>query len=99
MTDYRLIQVFLSSKAGTSGPGIFEVSGDEDQNFTCTCPGYKVKRTCRHIRFVKDRIKVNGGTYPIPVNPDVPESEIKKALSSSEQFREFLLKHGKIEVY
>ena len=99
MPDFRLIQVFLSSKAGLSGPAIFEVSGDEEQNFTCTCPGYKVKRTCRHIRFVKERIKVNNGIYPLQVSPEVPESEIKKALTSSEEFREFLLKHGKIEVY
>ena len=99
MSDVRLIQVFLSSKAGLSGPGIFEVSGDEDQNFVCTCPGYKVKRACRHTRFVKDKIKANNGIYPLQVNPDVPESEIKKALASSETFREFLLKHGKIEVY
>lgn len=99
MTDYRLIQVFLSSKAGISGPGIFEVSGDKEQNFVCTCPGYKVKKICRHVRFVKDKIKLNNGMYPLEVNPDVPEAEIKKALSSSETFREFMLKHGKIEVY
>lgn len=99
MADFRLIQVFLSSKAGATGPAIFEVSGDEDQNFTCTCPGYKVKRTCRHIRFVKEKIKINNGVYPLQVGPNVPESEIKQALKSSEEFREFLLKHGKIEVY
>lgn len=99
MTDFRLIQVFLSSKAGISGPGIFEVSGDEEQNFVCTCPGYKVKKTCRHVRFVKEKIKINHGVYPLEVSPEVPESEIKKALASSESFREFLLKHGKIEVY
>ena len=99
MNGFRLIQVFLSGKAGMSGPGIFEVSGDENQSFICTCPGYAVKRNCRHVRFVKERIKVNGGVYPLQVNPDVPESAIKEALKSSEEFREFLLKHGKIEVY
>lgn len=99
MTGFRLIQVFLSSKAGASGPGIFEVSGDENQNFRCTCPGYAVRRTCRHVRFIKDKIKLNGGIYPLQLNPDVPESEVNQALKSSEEFREFLLKHGKIEVY
>jgi hypothetical protein len=99
VTDYRLLQIFLSSKAGFSGPGIFEVSGDEDQNFVCTCPGYKVKHTCRHIRFVQDKIKKNNGTYPLEVGANVPEEEVTKALKSSDTFREFLLKHGKIEVY
>lgn len=99
MNGFRLIQVFLSSKAGMSGPAIFEVSGDEDQNFVCTCPGYKVKKTCRHVRFVKEKIKVNNGIYPLQVSPEVPESEIRQALKSSDKFREFLLKHGKIEVY
>lgn len=99
MTDYRLIQVFISSKAGSSGPAIFEVSGDEEQNFKCTCPGYRVKRACRHVKFVKDKIKINNGVYPLEITSEVPESEIKKALTSSESFREFLLKHGKVQVY
>jgi len=99
MKGLRLIQVFLSSKAGFSGPGVFEVSGDEDQNFICTCPGFKVKATCRHVKFVKDKIKKNNGSYPLEVGANVPEAVIKQALTSSDEFREFLLKHGKVEVY
>lgn len=99
MSGYRLLQVFLSSKAGLAGPGVFEVSGNQDANFICTCPGFKVKRTCRHIRFVKEKVRVNNGTYPLQISPEIPESQVIEALKSSEGFREFLLKHGKIEVY
>ena len=35
----KLIQVFLS-QAQTSGPGIYEVSGDESGTLYCTCPGF-----------------------------------------------------------
>ena len=99
MSNLRLIQVFLSSKAGSSGPGIFEVSGDDSFNFKCTCPGFAVRTTCRHITFVKARLEANDGKYPLEVPPSVSQDDIKKAMSSSESFREFLLKHGKIEVY
>lgn len=99
MNDFRLIQVFLSSKAGSSGPGIFEVSGDAEFNFKCTCPGHSVRTNCRHVKFVKARLEANGGKYPLEVPPSVSQEDIKNAMSSSESFREFLLKHGKIEVY
>ena len=99
MSNLRLIQVFLSSKAGPSGPSIFEVSGDDSFNFVCTCPGYAVRKTCRHITFVKARLEANNGKYPLEIPPTVSQDDIKKAMSSSETFREFLLKHGKIEVY
>ena len=98
MSDFRLIQVFLS-RAGSLGPGIFEVSGDDNFNFKCTCPGYTVRETCRHIRFVKARLESNNGKYPLEVPPSVSQDDIVKAMSSSETFREFLLKHGKIEVF
>lgn len=97
--EFRLIQVFLSYKAGVPGPGIFEVSGNEEQEFKCTCPGYNVRRLCKHIRFVQERITSNGGTYPLELSTKATNEEASKAMDSPEAFRDFVLKYGKIEVY
>jgi len=36
VSEYKLIQVFLSQSSTNPGPGIFEVSGDDEQNLRCT---------------------------------------------------------------
>lgn len=97
--EARLIQVFLSQKSGVPGPGIFEVSGDEDQNFFCTCPGYIARRSCKHIKFVQARILENGGTYPLELSTKATNEEASKAMESTDEFRKFILKYGKIEIF
>lgn len=96
--DFRLIQVFLSDSLGNPGPGIFEVSGDDEGAFMCTCPGYKVRETCKHIRVVKTRIENNGGKYPLELSTKATTEEASEAMRSNEDFRKFILKYGKIEV-
>lgn len=97
--EYRLIQVFLSQRSGTPGPGIFEVSGTDDQHFKCTCPGYEVRSHCRHIRHVQQKIADNGGTYPLELSTKATNEEAQKAMTSNDEFRKFILKYGRIEVF
>lgn len=94
----KLIQVFLS-QAQTSGPGIYEVSGDESGTLYCTCPGFRGRSTCKHSRFVKSRIDKNNGTYPLEISSRATEEDTAKAKSSAKNFREFIIKYGRIEVY
>jgi hypothetical protein len=96
-TDLRLVQVFLSQSSAS--PAVFEVSVKKDTNFHCTCPGYKSKNICKHIKFVKARIDTNQGTYPLEISNKAPEEEVEKSYESNESFRQFVLKFGKIEVY
>lgn len=98
MTGAKLLQVFLS-QAKTPGPGIYEVSGDEDGNLFCTCPGFKGRNTCKHSRFVKSRIDSNNGTYPLEISNRATEEEAAKAKKSAKDFRAFIIKYGRIEVY
>jgi hypothetical protein len=95
----RLIQVFLSHKSDAPGPGIFEVSADEDRNLTCTCPGFMSKSVCKHTKLVTERIERNNGMYPFDFVDETNQKEIKLAMTDENLFREFIIKHAKIEVY
>lgn len=94
----KLIQVFLS-QTQNPGPGIFEVSGDDSGELFCTCPGFRGRGTCKHSRFVKARMDSNDGNYPLEISSKATEDEAKKAKRSAEDFRAFIIKYGRIEVY
>jgi hypothetical protein len=96
--DLRLVQVFLSQNK-TPGPGIYEVAVDPESVLHCTCPGYKSRSTCKHVRFVNSRIETNGGTYPLEISSRASTEDAKKAQDSNKEFREFVIKYGRIEVY
>lgn len=95
--DFRLMQVFLPQN-NVPGPGIYEVSvGDEDE-FNCTCPGFSGRAKCKHVNFVKARIETNNGTYPLEISSRATTDDAAKAQKSSKDFREFIIKFGKVEV-
>lgn len=94
----RLIQVFLANSK-TPGPGIYEVLADNDSNLHCTCPGFKGRKSCKHTKFVQSRIDSNSGTYPLEISSRATEDDADKAKQSNKDFREFVIKFGKIEVF
>jgi hypothetical protein len=96
--DMRLVQVFLS-QTQTPGPGIYEVSVDDRENLECTCPGFRGRATCKHVKFVRARIDSNNGNYPLEISSRATRQDADKAKNSNENFREFVIKYGKIEVY
>lgn len=98
MTQKKLLQVFLS-KTQTPGPGVYEVSIDDNDNLSCTCSGWTAKATCKHTRFVNARIESNGGTYPLEISDRASTEEADLAQRSDEAFRSFIIRFGKIEVY
>lgn len=94
----RLVQVFLSQNA-TPIPGIYEVSVKENGTLACTCPGFRARLICKHVKFVKARIETNNGTYPLEISNRATDVEASKATTSNSAFREFVIKFGKIEVF
>lgn len=94
----RLVQVFLS-QTSTPHPGIYEVSVKENGTLTCTCPGFRARLVCKHVKFVKARIETNNGTYPLEISYRATDVEADKARESNTAFREFVIKFGKIEVF
>jgi hypothetical protein len=98
-SDSRLVQVFLSQQQ-TPGPGIYEVSVEKDSDsLSCTCPGFRGRATCKHVRFVKARIDNNKGNYPLEISSRATKDDAEKARQSNIDFREFVIKFGKIEVF
>ena len=94
----RLVQVFLS-QAHTPGPGIYEVTSDDHGRLFCTCPGFKGRNNCKHTKFVQARIEQNNGNYPLEISKRATQEDAIKAKFSDEDFREFVIKFGKIEVF
>ena len=92
--DWRTVQVFLSED------GISEVQIDVDNSrkVRCNCEAFMRSARCKHAQFVKARMEENDGHYAIRIPEDVPDEEAFEAMGSSEDFRNFLLKYGKIEV-
>jgi hypothetical protein len=94
--DVKLIQIFLGA---SSTPAVFEVSTTQDGDLICNCPGYRGRRRCKHVQFVQARIDGNNGSYPLEISKRATQEEADKAQTSTELFREFIIKFGKIEVF
>jgi hypothetical protein len=95
---YRLVQLFLS-QSQTPGPSIYEVTTDGTGKLFCTCPGYKGRNTCKHVKFVSARMDQNNGNYPLEISSRATKEDADKAKKSDDDFRDFIIKFGKIEVY
>jgi hypothetical protein len=95
MTGWRILQVFLSSRQ----PAIYEVELNLDsQEVRCSCPTYKGRKSCRHLKFVKARMDGNDGNYPLMVHETAEAESIEDVMSTPDKFREFVVKYGKVEV-
>jgi hypothetical protein len=88
--DLRLVQVFLSRRWG-----VFEVSAslDQDDLVTCSCPGFRVRSDCKHVRFVRGRTIEGGLRINVTVVPP-----LDLATYDAARFRAWMLRHGRVEV-
>jgi hypothetical protein len=98
MSEDRLLQIFLS-QSQTPGPAVFEVSVKHNGGLYCTCPGFRGRSTCKHVKFVKARVNHNNGVYPLEISEKASQEDSEKAGESKEAFRDFIIKYGKIEVF
>jgi hypothetical protein len=99
MPGKRLLQVFISDSSTNPGPGIYEVSTDQEKNLSCTCPGFIAKTVCKHTQAVERKIDKNDGVYPFDFSEKITIEELTAAMKDEKLFRELVIKHGKIEVY
>ena len=93
----RLVQVFLTPSS--SGPGVFEVTANDDAKLFCTCPGFIGRKVCKHTKFVQAKIDSNKGTYPLEISSRATDEDAEEARLSKDAFRKFVLEYGRIEVY
>lgn len=95
--EFKIVQIFLPVSP-TRGPEIYEVSSNE-VTLKCTCDYFITRNKCRHIDFVQARIDSNGGkTYPLEISSRATQEDAAKAQESVDNFREFIIKFGKVEV-
>lgn len=92
-SPWRTVQIFLSPRCAVYEAQINQSSGV----VRCNCPAYSSRGACTHERFVKSRAMTNGGTYPVQVTGRTPE-RFRPDSKSAEEFRDFVLKYGRIEV-
>ncbi len=99
LADLKLVQVFLPN-TNNGASGVYEVSYSETSNkYHCTCPGFSSRNTCKHVKFVKARVDSNDGKgYPLEISSRATSEDAEKAKRSTKDFREFIIKFGKVEV-
>jgi hypothetical protein len=79
--------------------GVFEVEVDSDNSnrTRCTCSAFKNSSRCKHSKFVRNAMATNNGHYTIQVPVDVDDDDALMAMESAEAFRDFIIKHAKVE--
>jgi hypothetical protein len=92
--DWRTVQLFLDD----SGVSEVEIDAEDATNVKCSCKYFYKSSRCKHTKYVRNEIENNDGNYAIKVPVDIDDDEALEAMSSSETFREFIIKYGKVEV-
>lgn len=92
--QWRTIQFFIEEA------GIFEVEMDYENSkkVRCNCPDFQLSARCKHQKWVKARIAENEGQFSLEVPDDLDDDLLDEVLSTAEGFRQFVLRHGEIEV-
>ena len=100
-SESKVVQFFLT--ADESLPAIYEVRiVKETKSLICTCPGYKGRSLCKHIRFIRSKL-ISGidekNHYVLRLDEDTPEEMIDNVPKMSlEEYRSFVAQYGLIEV-
>jgi hypothetical protein len=58
--------------------------------------GYETRNSCKHTRFVKEKMNKNGGVYPVEISNKVDREQSILASEDPVEFRELLVNYGKI---
>lgn len=93
----RLVQIFLTKDKSPKDSGIYEVSVNSDIKAICNCYVFRTSNKCKHADIVTARLN-DDGDYPFEFSERASKEEGKRANESNENFRDFIIKYGKIEV-
>lgn len=89
----RLLQTFLSP----SCRGVYEITvNTETGRLRCNCPGFKARDTCKHRRWVENRME--DGSYLVPLPPGVSLSDVDAAGRDAATWRAFAIRTFRPEV-
>lgn len=88
-----LVQAFLSKK----GLGIYLVSLDRehpDLRLVCDCPGFDARGSCKHVRYIFNKMTENDGEYRLDLPKGVYGGTSAEQMTP-EQLNELVLRYGK----
>lgn len=89
---WRLIQIFLSRG---NEPAVFEVEFHSVEGaLRCTCPGFKVRKKCAHVRNVQEVLDENDGEYVLALDRSVTREQVRAAEKTSSGQRSLIVKAG-----
>ena len=93
MSDWFTIQMFLLDD------GVCEVLGhtDDYRKMRCTCSSYTPIGKCKHVKFSRKKMEETEGVLHLTIPPSVTDDEADSIMRTSESFREFVIKYGKVE--
>lgn len=92
--EWRTVQLFL----GDSGVCEVQIDSNDPRQVRCNCKGEMGNTRCVHVKHVKLVMNNNDGHYAISIPDDVDEDEVMIAMTDAELFRDFIIRHGKVEV-
>ena len=92
--EWRTVQFFI----GDEGVSEVELDTDDSRIIRCSCKSFKASKKCKHANYVSSVVESSNGNYPVQVPEYVPDELAFEALEDAEEFRNFVIKYGKIEV-
>jgi hypothetical protein len=92
--SWRTVQMFLED----TGVAEVEVDQKNKSKIRCSCPAFFKSARCKHVKYVREQMSTNHGHYSIQIPLDVDETEAIAAIDNPEEFRNFVIKYGKVEV-
>lgn len=95
-SEWRTVQLFLDEE-------LFQVcevliSSSNPRKISCTCKPYQTSSRCKHVKFVRTSMDGNDGQYKIEVSATVTSEDSVVAIDTAEEWRDFVVKHGKVIV-
>lgn len=90
--DWRVVQYFLSKH----GVDSVEIQGDYKEH-RCSCTSFQARRRCKHVNFVRDATRVNGGNFPMQLK-GISREAVAEAHKDATVFRALVARHAKVEV-
>lgn len=93
MSEWLTIQLYVSDD------GVCEVLGNHDdyRKMRCTCSAWNPMGKCKHVKHMRKTMDENGGMLNVSIPETATEDEIDAARVSADNFRELMIKYGKIE--
>jgi len=94
-SDVKLLQIFLSDSI-VPGPAVYEVSL-KNNKVVCTCATFTGSRSCKHYKFVKNKMEEYSGEYPLELTADAPITAYADATKSNQDYSRIVTLYGVVE--